>query len=520
MKRGILKVLASKTFIIIILALLQIAFLFGLIFFFTTSGVLAYAIISIITVLVLVAVLEQDNMNPAYKLAWIMLILVMPVFGVVFYLLWGNNAMPRPTRRKLLYADRRVDGYMKQDPEVLDTLEEIDPHLFQCAYYLLHESASPVYPTGETEHYPLGKDFFAPYLDALRSAEKYIFMEYYIWSEGSMLDEIKVILKEKAAQGVDVRLLWDGFGSLVTLPDSFRKEMEESGVKCRAFTPISFTPHITQYAMLNHRDHRKITVIDGNIGFSGGLNIADEYINRKIRFGEWKDTSFKITGAAVHSLSAIFLRGWDYASGEDSNLEEFIPAPKAPEKDKLTLENGFCQPYWDSPLDTENVCENTYMNVLRHAVDYVYISTPYLILDNEMITNLSLAAKSGVDVRILTPGIPDKKRVFSVTQSYYPVLLRAGVRIYEYTPGFNHAKMFVSDDKIAINGSANLDYRSLYLHFENCVAFYGGQMVQDIKADMEHSFTISQEITLESLGKPSVRKRIGHVVGRFFAPLL
>lgn len=515
-----LRVILSKTFAFAVLIVLQVAFFCVLIYQLANVGAAVYTVLTIITVLVLVAVLEQDELNPAYKLMWVLVIVLMPLFGTLFYLIWGHRTVPRRKRFVLQEIEARTSRAMAQEAPVFSALAAQDPELGQSARYLIDHAASPVYPAGQVEYYPLGEDFFPRFLDAVRGAKKYIFMEYYIYEEGYMLDTTIELLREKAAQGVDVRVMWDGFGSLFTLPPDFEQKLKSYGIKCCAFAPIELTIHVSDYAMLNHRDHRKITVVDGEIGFSGGLNFADEYINLKERFGLWKDTSFLITGPAVYSLTTTFLRLWDYASGTASKLASYQAPQPEDFSQALSMERGYVQCYWDSPLDAENVSENAYLNIIRHAKNYVYISTPYLILDHEMITNLTLAAKSGVDVRILTPGIPDKRAVFLVTQSYYPALLAGGVRIYEYTPGFNHAKMYVSDDKVAIVGSANMDYRSLYLHFENCVSFYGGAVVGQAKKDMLECFAQGKEISLEETRQIKPLRRLVQIVAKFIAPLL
>ncbi len=509
----------SRTFALAILVLAQVVLFVVLVYLFASVGVISYVILTLVTVVVLVAVFEQDELNPAYKLMWILIITLMPMSGALFYLLWGHRHVPRRTRKQLMEIEPRANAALRQDPAVLAALAGQDRYLGHQAQYLANHALSPVYQSAGEEYYPVGEDFFPRFLDAAKNAQKYIFMQYYIWEEGYMLDTTIDVLRQKAAEGVDVRLIWDGFGSLFTLPQDYAEKLRGYGIQCYAFSPLAFTIHMSDYAMLNHRDHRKLTVVDGDIAFSGGLNIADEYINVKERFGQWKDTAFMVRGEAAYSMAVTFLRTWDYVAKTVSDFAVYrpalLPAPAAP-----TLEHGFVQPYWDSPLDNENVSENAYLNVIRYATEYVYISTPYLILDNEMITSLSLAAKSGIDVRILTPGIPDKPTIFIVTQSYYPALLRAGVRIFEYTPGFNHAKMYVSDDKVAIVGSANMDYRSLYLHFENCVSFYGGTVVAAAKRDMDESFAKAHEVTLEETKNIPLTRRLVQIVARFFSPML
>ena len=316
-----------------------------------------------------------------------------------------------------------------------------------------------------------------------------------------------------ARKGVDVRLIYDGFGSMFTLPGDYDEEIRRAGIKCHVFNPLHFSLHISDYKMLNHRDHRKITVVDGETAFTGGLNFADEYINRKQRCGVWKDTGLMLKGPGVYPLTVTFLKMWDFVAGTTTPYTDYMPLGEY-EAD------GYVQPYCDSPLDGEAVAESAYLNVLQHARDYVYIVTPYLIVDNEMVTALCLAAKSGVDVRILTPGVPDKWYVYYVTQSYYPRLLEAGVRIYEYTPGFVHAKMYVSDDREAIVGSANMDYRSLYLHFENCCAFYGGHMVRDVLEDVRATLAESHEVTMADVLRTPLYKWLAQVFLRFFSPLM
>lgn len=514
------QLILSKTFMFAILALLQIVVFLFIIKYFTDSGGTAYYIITLISVAVLIAVLEQDELNPAYKLMWIIIIVIMPVTGTVFYLLWGHRTVPRRKQRLFLDIDKRANSACTQDPRVLAALKQHNPYLGLSADYLLKQGAAPVYAGNEVEYFTIGEEFFPVFLSTIKKAKKYIYMEYYIYEDGYMLDTTCEILRQKVAEGVDVRVMIDGFGSLFKLPPSYRKKMESWGIKVQEFAPIEFTVHLSDYAMLNHRDHRKVTVVDGIYGFSGGLNFADEYINRVERFGLWKDTSFLIKGPAVYNMVVMFLRNWDQCNNTESDYESYrLPAPALPQEE-ISFEKGFVQPYCDSPLDNENISENAYLNIIHQATDYVYICTPYLILDNEVITSLTLAAKSGVDVRILTPGIPDKKTVFLVTQSYYPVLLKAGVRIFEYTPGFNHGKMYVSDDHVAIVGSANMDYRSLYLHFENCVSFYGGGIVGEVKQDMLNCFDVSKEITLDDTTKLPLPRRLLQIIARFFAPMI
>ena len=513
MAKRIVRVLLSRTFLSAVLILVQVAFFVTLFFGLQQVGTVAYIVITLLSILVMSAVVEHDNVNPSYKIMWMLIVVWLPVTGVLFYLWWGSQRITRRNAEKFARIEQAASAAMVQDNAAAEALYAQEPALTRNVEYLLRNASAPLYRNTSGEYFPIGQAFFARFLEVLRGAKRSIFMEYFIIEEGEMWSETLEILRQKAAEGVDVRVIYDAFGSMFTLPPGYDATLRAMGIKCQPFNPIAFSVHISDYKMLNHRDHRKITVIDGETGFTGGLNFADEYINRKQRFGVWKDTGVMLKGPGVYSLTVTFLKMWDYVSGTQTHYEDYRPRGEY-EAD------GFVQPYCDSPLDGETVSENAYRNVLRRAQKYVYLVTPYLILDNEMITALCLAAQSGVDVRILTPGIPDKKYVYYVTQSYYARLLEAGVRIYEYTPGFVHAKMYVSDDKEAIVGSANMDYSSLYLHFENCCAFYGGHMVRDVRDDICAALDESREVTLDDVNRTPFLKWLAQVFLRFFSPMM
>lgn len=513
MKR-IFRVLLSRTILIGFLAVLQIAVFVGILMYFSNLGTAVYAFLTIAAVLVAAVVCERDDLNPAYRMMWLLLTVVMPVSGIAFYSLWGKRNFSPHRLRQFSDTEKRGAAVMHKDHTTLDALEAQSPALRRCAHYLQNYAAAPLYAGTQAEYYAMGEAFFPRFLEELEKAQKYIFMEYFIINdESEMWRRTLEVLQRKAAQGVDVRILYDSFGCLVTLPQNYDAQLRRLGIKCYAFNAMHFTIHLSDYKMLNHRDHRKITIIDGETGFSGGLNFSDEYINLTSPHGVWKDTGFMLRGEAVYSLTVMFLKMWDYCTGNVTSFDAYRPLGQY-EAD------GFVQPYGDSPLDGENVSENAYFNIIQSAKKYVYIVTPYLIIDNEMITALSLAAKGGVDVRIITPGIPDKWYVYYVTQSYYAKLLHAGVRIFEYTPGFVHAKMYVSDDRVAVVGSANMDYRSLYLHFENCSIFYGGHMIRDVKQDVDETLTQCHEVTLEDVAKTPFYKRVCQTLFRFFAPMM
>lgn len=511
--RKLNKILLSRSFLFAILALLQVATFFVLVWQFTRIGPYTYAMMIIISVLVLVFVLEKDDLNPSYKLMWILVTVLLPITGAAMYILWGDRKMPEKTGKKFKEIEQHAAEAMITDLTLFEVLEKADPTLCRQAEYLGRTAAAPVYCDTDCTYFSSGELFFVSFLDEIKKAKHSIFMEYFIIEKGRMWDETLEVLKEKVAQGVDVRVIYDGFGSLFTLPLDYVEELRSYGIKAYVFNRFALSYHISNYILLNHRDHRKICVVDNEVGFTGGLNFADEYINEKPRFGYWKDTAFMIKGPAVYSLTATFLKMWSFVSGDVPDYANHLPTTRA-------ATDGFVQPYSDTPLDDENIAESAYLNIINRAQQYVFITTPYLVIDYELQAALALAAKSGVDVRILVPGIPDKPYVYLLTQSYYRQLLRAGVRIYEYTPGFIHSKMYVSDDNVAVVGSANMDFRSLYLHFENCCAFYGGAIVEDVKTDVTDCIAQSREVTLEDVDSTPWYKRTLQIFFRFFAPLM
>ena len=380
------------------------------------------------------------------------------------------------------------------------------------ASYVSDKGGFPVFDNSKVEYFPLGEDKFKALVEELEKAQKFIFMEYFIVAEGRMWNTILEILKRKVKEGVEVRFMYDGTCTVSLLPHSYPKKLEAYGIRCKVFNPIKPALSTTQ----NNRDHRKIVVIDGHTAFTGGINLADEYINEKERFGHWKDTAVMVKGEAVRSFTWMFLQLWGY-NVKDENYEKYldIEQPVCP-----VSRRGYVIPYGDSPLDTENVGELVYMDILNTARDYVHIMTPYLILDNEMITALTYAAKRGVDVKIIMPGIPDKTYAFALAKTYYPELLRAGVKIYQYEPGFVHAKEFTSDGNKAVVGTINLDYRSLYLHFECAVYMYQVDEIARIEDDFQATLQECREITLEEYKKEKLSTRFYGRMLRLIAPLM
>lgn len=507
----ILRFLFSRMVIVGLMIVVQVAvFLFLLIKFAHYSAIVSM-IGTIISALVVLWIINKSD-NPAYKLAWIIPILIFNIAGGVLYLILGNKQPSKKMRLRLEHIHKRTSKFLQQNKEVLEEVKKENKTVCGHVNYINKASGYPMYKNTEVKYYKVGEDNYKDLIEELKKAKKYIFMEYFIIEEGKMWNSILEILEQKAKEGLDVRLMYDDVGCVSLLPYGYDKIMEKKGIKCIAFNP--FKPLLS--LAMNNRDHRKITVIDGHTGFTGGINLADEYINEKVRFGHWKDTGVMLKGQGVWNLTIMFLEMWNSNRQTDEDFSIYKPEVHQLE---TTVSDGFVQPYGDSPLDEEVVGENVYLNIINSAKDYIYIFTPYLIIDNEMMTALCLAAKKGVDVKIVTPGIPDKKTVFKLTRSYYPQLLEAGVKIYEYTPGFIHAKVFICDDEIATVGTINMDYRSLYLHFECGVYLYKCKCINDIKKDALDTFSKSREFSKADI-KEGRRNSLWQAILRVFAPLM
>lgn len=465
-----------------------------------------------LSILIILFIISKDE-NPTYKIGWILIIGILPLLGGLLYLVFGNKRPSRRMQQKLNSQQNRMASLRQQQPEILKELSLINSRRATTSFYVARRSLSPVWKNTQTEYYPIGEALYADLLTDLEKAEHFIFLEYFIIAKGKMWNSILDILIRKAAAGVDVRLIYDDMGCLDYLPGTYYRELEQKGIKALAFNP--FVPFLS--LAMNHRDHRKMVVIDGHTAFSGGINLADEYINAYERFGHWKDTGIRLYGDAVWNYTMMFLEMWNAFRKTDLDFEQFAPHTHHPAP---FASDGFVQPFSDSPLDDETTAENVYLEVLAQASDYVYIFTPYLVIDNEMQTALCLAARRGVDVRLVTPGIPDKKMVYRLTRSYYPPLLKAGVRIYEYTPGFLHAKSYVSDDKLAVVGTINMDYRSLYLHFECGTILYDTSTIMQVKQDSLQTIAQSQEVTLDRYKHQGFFYSLWNAILRVAAPML
>lgn len=510
--RGFIRILFSRAVLVSAAILVQASALIIVILRFSSYFVYFYAICALLSIFAVFLIINSKS-YPAYKLAWILLIVVFPIFGGLFYLILGGNRSSKRRKRKLQDIWVQMKHSLVQDPETLEQLRQESTSAANQSEYIERYSACPVYGNTTSEYLGSGEKMFERMLEELKKAEHYIFLEYYIIDKGIMWDSILEVLKDKAERGVDVRIIYDDVGCLFTLPYGYEKKLESMGIKCKVFNPL--IPVLT--LRINNRNHRKIAVIDGHTAFTGGINLADEYINAYEKYGHWKDSAIVIHGDAVWSFTVMFLSMWCFLSKTCENHETFRPRFN---NIGGFVQDGYVQPYADSPLDDEAVGVSVYLNLIGKAERYIYINTPYLILDNEMSMALCLAAKRGVDVRIITPFIPDKWYVHEVSRSNYELLVSSGASIYEYTPGFNHAKTFVVDDDFAVVGTINLDYRSLYLHFECGVWLYKTKSVSEVREDYLHTLSACRRITLEECRSTRWYRKIVRSILRILAPLM
>lgn len=480
------KAIFSRLFIVAFAILAQLILFFLILSELNDYYTLFSAFMNVISFIVVIAIINRDMITEA-KIPWIIIALLMPVFGTVIYLTFSEYKLSREQKKMYKAAAEQIDAYFANDNR-----QHLALHAKAGKYkgqfeYVYSATGRCAYENTKTQFFSMGYDFWESLIDELKKAEKYIFMEYFIVEDGVMWQSIFEILREKAANGVEVRLMYDDLGSVNTLPWDFDREMQRYGIICVKFNP--FRPVISERH--NNRDHRKITVVDGKVAYVGGVNIADEYINVKKRFGVWKDTAVRLDGEAVMSLAALFLQGYDAQTEIVERIGTYLC-----DRDYAQGAHGIVMPYGDGPRPayTEYVAENIYLNMINNAENYIWITTPYLIIDSKIENALKNAAMRGVDVRIVTPHIPDKKMIFALTRSYYARLIGSGVKIFEYMPGFIHAKQAICDDDIAMVGTVNLDYRSLIHHYECGVLMYRTDCMEDIKTDFEELFSVSMNM--------------------------
>lgn len=503
-RRSIFQKIAIAIVSVIILAF-QI-----MLYYFLMIDVRAVPIINfIVRIIGLLCVISlfSINMCSSYKLIWSIIILVFPFAGTLFYILLGNQrSFPKRKYRKI---HKYLDPYLPKN-DYLQFYKNMDPVGYKHAKIIEKATKFPSYSNTKVTFFNEISTKYQEMLEDMKHAEKYIFMEYFIISSGTMLDEIIEVLQEKGAQGVEIKICYDTIGTKNTLKRrDIKRLMAIPNLKISKYEPLG----ITFNPAVNYRDHRKMTIIDGKIAYIGGDNIADEYINVKKRFGYWRDNAVKLRGDAVETCVYLFAETWYMSTKETIHIFDYVSKYSVPETNNLVT------PYGDGPTDPNNPAYDLYCSLAANAKDYLYISTPYLIIDDEFINNLVLAAKSGVDVRILVPGIPDKKIIYSITSGHFGELLRAGVKIYSYKPGFTHAKNYICDDKYATVGTINVDYRSLYLHFENGVLLMNDPSIQEIKHDFLMALDQSEEITYEAWCKRSWFKKVWQLLLKVFSPL-
>ena len=506
-KNGIVRMV-----LVLLSILLEVVVIFLLLHYLGSKAGWVYSVIHILSI-ILVLVIYGSHKTASIKMTWIMLIMLLPIVGTVLFLIIGLNWHTLQMRKRYMELDKILLPLLPPNKEVSQHVRERSGRLAGVSGYLKKNAGYPVYENTRVTYYDDALKGLNAQLEELAKAERFIFMEYHAIEDAESWHQIQKVLVERAKAGVEVRIFYDDMGSIGFINTNFVKKMESLGLKCRVFNP--FAPGLNLF--LNNRDHRKITVIDGKVGFTGGYNLANEYFHRTEPYGFWKDTGIRLEGDAVQSLTVIFLEMWNAISKydvDDTDFKQFLTSPPSAEG------QGFVQPYADSPMDGIAVGEDVYMSIAEGAEEYAWFITPYLIITDEMNHVLSLAAMRGVDVRIITPGIPDKKMVYNLTRSYYNGLARHGVRIFEFTPGFCHAKMSVSDDIVATCGTINMDYRSLYHHFENGCVLSDCDAVMDIKHDFEETFAQCREVTDYYVTGRGAFMRFGHMLLRLAAPLM
>ncbi len=508
MLKKLYKIVTSRMFWMVIFFSAQIGFICYFVLW-SAMGHRNYIFFTVLSMIMAVIIITRKE-NNAYRLIWMFVLIIFPFFGGVLYILFANKKIGS-------LSEKKVGDFKKRIPDDTsfsltngdEELYLLSPVYKRQSQYVKNMTGFSAYKNTSVEYFPSGEDFYRDAIEEIKKAKKFIFIQYFVIDQGKWWMKILDILKEKVKEGIDVRVVFDDMGSIAVLPRHYERTLKSYGIKAMAFNKIRL--HINP--RLNFRDHRKIFNIDGNICYTGGVNIADEYANDLIRFGYWKDDAVKLTGDGVWNSTLMFLRNWDCITGDEDNLGDFVPQIKGED-------NGYVQMFDDSPLDNKTIAEDTYLQIINNAKKYVWITTPYLILDESIQSALIIAAKSGVDVRIITPHYPDKKSVFEVTRSNYEPLLQNGVKIYEFTPGFIHSKNFIADDEIAVVGTTNLDYRSFYLHFELSVLFFLSPVIDSLKKNFLRILDLSEEIHIGDEGRLPLYRRALRRLFSIMSPLI
>ncbi len=505
-KRGI--PIPTRILISAILLVLQFYYITAFIYDYTVASTWAFALSTVISIITVIVIVNRRG-NPDHKIQWLIFILVFPVFGISVFLLWGGGRVLPHIKKRRRKTEIKYKSLLNNNKNIISTLRYHDLLHSRQAEYLIGESGFPIYENTSSEYFPPIESFLPRLLEELNNAQKYIYFQFFILAEGKMWEQIHTVLRQKAKEGVEVKIIFDDFGSIKRQNKGFINNLKAENIQVAVFNPI----HPLMNIFMNNRNHQKIIVIDGNTAITGGFNIGDEYVNYEKRFGYWLDCAVVLKGEAVNSFLAMFCSTWEFTTRKAIDMKAHIC-------ESNIQSDGFVIPYADDPLNDNNPAEGIYMQILNTAQKYVYIATPYLIIDNAMKNILMMAAKSGIDVKIVTPKIGDKWYVHNVTRYNYLELLEAGVKIYEYTPGFIHSKIFVSDDKVATVGTVNMDYRSFVFHFECGAWICNNDTVTDIMVDMLKTIEASKEIKIEELKKRSVFERLLQAILHLFAPFM
>lgn len=508
-KQSIIKLAFSRAGVFAFLVILQIALV---IYFYRYLNIDPSVLLggdAVITFILMLIIMNNDKIKSSYKLSWFMLIALVPIFGAVVFALHYFSIGYRKEHRRVMQMEKDSRAYHNRDMDLIDQLYKNDLSTYNAQNYFYDLGGFVVHRHTATKYYSVGEDIFADILKAIQRAEKFIFIEIFILSYGYMWGTVLEELVKKVEAGVEVRLLIDGTNLLTRVKPNFVEEMESLGIKCKVFSPMY--PVVSTHS--NNRDHRKIFVIDNEIAFTGGINLADEYINVFERFGHWKDCGLRLEGRAAEGFTIMFLQMWNTRTDRVEDFSKYLIHCPNYEGEGLVL------PFSDTPMDDENYGISSLIMMLNNAKRYVYIMTPYLIVEDEVINAITMASKKGVDVRICLPHIPDKKVAFALARTHYRTLLEAGVRIYEYTPGFVHSKTWLSDDSYGFVGTINLDYRAFYLNFECGVWMKDTAALIEMKNDFEVFFSIGTHVTLETIDKLPISQKIIGQLAKPFAPL-
>ncbi|MBR2619589.1 MAG: cardiolipin synthase [Firmicutes bacterium] len=511
--RGLWKIIFGRTAILVGLMLIQIVLLLGGFAILGKHVIVFNFLFGILGVIILIYILNARQ-NSSFKLMWIIFILAVPIVGVVFFIYTKVQPGTKYIGDRIEKILEEETLFLRPSREAVNKVLVSSKHEFGLFKYIYEKGNYPVYNNASVKYFPLGEDKFEEMIYQLEKAKDFIFLEYFIVERGYMWNTVLEILTRKAREGVEVRFMYDGTNTLSLLPKNYPEQMEKRGIKCKVFAPM--TPFLSTHQ--NNRDHRKILVIDGHTAFTGGVNLADEYINKRERFGHWKDTAIMVKGEAVNSFTLMFLQMWNITESKKENFGRYMYNGGYIEAGMRN--GGYIAPYGDSPYDNEELGKKVYLDILNRANDYVHIMTPYLIIDEEIVDALTFAAQRGIDVKLILPHIPDKKYAYWLARTHYHELLSEGVEIYEYTPGFIHAKSFTSDDEKAVVGTINLDYRSLFLHFECAAYIWKNPVVMDVETDFQNTLKQCQKMTLQDCKEYNkLYKLLGQIL-RLIAPLM